>query len=92
MCRDSTWPESCKHSRKSARSSPLSTLGLSITCLPPWWDVFMRVPEAVAPAFKRFLRALLSSVCVSRPPQCFDLESYLQLNCERGTWRCPVCK
>lgn len=26
------------------------------------------------------------------PPQCFDLESYLQLNCERGTWRCPVCK
>ena len=34
------------------------------------------------------------SVClsVSRPLQCFDLESYLQLNCERGTWRCPVCK
>lgn len=26
------------------------------------------------------------------PFQCFDLESYLQLNCERGTWRCPVCK
>ncbi|NXA55575.1 ZMIZ2 protein, partial [Nothocercus julius] len=25
------------------------------------------------------------------PLQCFDLESYLQLNCERGTWRCPVC-
>uniref|UniRef100_A0A4W5LG60 SP-RING-type domain-containing protein n=1 Tax=Hucho hucho TaxID=62062 RepID=A0A4W5LG60_9TELE len=24
--------------------------------------------------------------------QCFDLEWYLQLNCERGTWRCPVCK
>uniref|UniRef100_A0A3P9PPP0 Zinc finger, MIZ-type containing 1a n=1 Tax=Poecilia reticulata TaxID=8081 RepID=A0A3P9PPP0_POERE len=24
--------------------------------------------------------------------QCFDLESYLQLNCERGTWRCPVLK
>ncbi|XP_054030988.1 zinc finger MIZ domain-containing protein 2 isoform X2 [Dryobates pubescens] len=23
--------------------------------------------------------------------QCFDLDSYLQLNCERGTWRCPVC-
>lgn len=32
---------------------------------------------------------------ISPPPlllQCFDLESYLQLNCERGTWRCPVCK
>lgn len=24
--------------------------------------------------------------------QCFDLESYLQINCERGSWRCPVCK
>jgi len=24
--------------------------------------------------------------------QCFDLDSYLQLNCERGLWRCPVCK
>ncbi|XP_056628097.1 zinc finger MIZ domain-containing protein 1-like [Triplophysa dalaica] len=23
--------------------------------------------------------------------QCFDLESYLELNSERGTWRCPVC-
>ncbi|XP_037072116.1 zinc finger MIZ domain-containing protein 1-like [Pollicipes pollicipes] len=23
--------------------------------------------------------------------QCFDLESYLQMNCERGAWRCPVC-
>jgi hypothetical protein len=23
--------------------------------------------------------------------QCFDLESYLQMNCERGSWRCPVC-
>ncbi|XP_034027269.1 zinc finger MIZ domain-containing protein 2-like isoform X3 [Thalassophryne amazonica] len=26
-----------------------------------------------------------------RHVQCFDLESYLQLNCERGMWRCPVC-
>lgn len=24
--------------------------------------------------------------------QCFDLQSYLQMNSERGTWRCPVCK
>ncbi|XP_070495304.1 zinc finger MIZ domain-containing protein 2 isoform X1 [Chironomus tepperi] len=23
--------------------------------------------------------------------QCFDLEAYLQINCERGNWRCPVC-
>uniref|UniRef100_A0A1Q3EXH8 Putative zn-finger transcription factor n=1 Tax=Culex tarsalis TaxID=7177 RepID=A0A1Q3EXH8_CULTA len=23
--------------------------------------------------------------------QCFDLEAYLALNCERGNWRCPVC-
>ena len=23
--------------------------------------------------------------------QCFDLEAYLQMNCERGMWKCPVC-
>jgi len=23
--------------------------------------------------------------------QCFDLESYLKLNCEKGLWKCPVC-
>ena len=80
--------------QKIGNITPPSTpaLGLSITCLRPWWDIFMRVPEAVQVACKWFLRALGSSVFVSRPLQCFDLESYLQLNCERGTWRCPVCK
>lgn len=24
--------------------------------------------------------------------QCFDLENYLMLNCERGSWRCPECE
>ncbi|RUS85309.1 hypothetical protein EGW08_006910, partial [Elysia chlorotica] len=24
--------------------------------------------------------------------QCFDLESYLKLNCDKGVWKCPVCK
>ena len=24
--------------------------------------------------------------------QCFDLESYLRLNVEKGNWKCPVCK
>ena len=24
--------------------------------------------------------------------QCWDLESYLKLNCEKGLWKCPVCK
>ena len=23
---------------------------------------------------------------------CFDLESYLKLNVERGLWKCPVCR
>ncbi|XP_005112445.2 zinc finger MIZ domain-containing protein 1 [Aplysia californica] len=23
--------------------------------------------------------------------QCFDLQSYLQLNCDKGLWKCPVC-
>lgn len=65
-------------------------------CLPPWWEVFIRVSEAVVISSRWFLTVLISSVCLSihvcRPLQCFDLESYLQLNCERGTWRCPVCK
>ena len=27
-----------------------------------------------------------------RHTQCWDLESYLKLNCEKGLWKCPVCK
>ncbi|XP_009697027.1 PREDICTED: zinc finger MIZ domain-containing protein 2-like, partial [Cariama cristata] len=27
----------------------------------------------------------------ARGHDCRHMESYLQLNCERGTWRCPVC-
>ena len=23
--------------------------------------------------------------------QCFDLESYLKLNVDKGSWKCPVC-
>lgn len=23
--------------------------------------------------------------------QCFDIESYLQMNCDRSAWKCPVC-
>lgn len=38
------------------------------------------------------LGAPVGASSVPSVPQCFDLESYLQLNCERGTWRCPVCK
>jgi hypothetical protein len=33
--------------------------------------------------------ALSTRVCCVL--QCFDLESYLQMNSERGTWRCPLC-
>ena len=24
--------------------------------------------------------------------QCFDLESYLKFNVDKGNWKCPVCK
>jgi len=24
--------------------------------------------------------------------QCFDLETYLRLNAERGLWTCPICE
>lgn len=23
--------------------------------------------------------------------QCFDLESYLQMNADKNTWKCPIC-
>lgn len=39
--------------------------------------------------FKRITLPARGHDC--KHPQCFDLESYLQLNCERGAWRCPVC-
>ncbi|CAG0920061.1 unnamed protein product [Notodromas monacha] len=39
--------------------------------------------------FKRISLPARGSDC--KHIQCFDLESYLQMNCERGSWRCPVC-
>jgi len=40
--------------------------------------------------FRRITLPARGNEC--RHIQCFDLESYLQLNAERGLWRCPVCK
>ena len=40
--------------------------------------------------FKRIMLPARGHECKHIP--CFDLESYLQMNCERGAWRCPVCK
>lgn len=40
--------------------------------------------------FRRITLPARGSEC--RHIQCFDLESYLQLNAERGMWKCPVCK
>lgn len=39
--------------------------------------------------FKRI--ALPARGCECKHIPCFDLESYLVMNAERGTWRCPVC-
>lgn len=49
--------------------------------------IFLKCPIA---QFKRIGLPARGHEC--KHIQCFDLESYLQLNCERGTWRCPVCK
>lgn len=40
--------------------------------------------------FKRIVLPTRGTDC--KHLQCFDLETYLQVNSERGTWRCPVCK
>ena len=40
--------------------------------------------------FKRIILPARGQDC--KHIQCFDLESYLQMNSERGSWRCPVCK
>ena len=40
--------------------------------------------------FKRISLPARGHEC--RHIQCFDLESYLKLNCEKGLWKCPVCK
>ncbi|XP_032666502.1 zinc finger MIZ domain-containing protein 1-like [Odontomachus brunneus] len=39
--------------------------------------------------FKRIIQPARGKYCMH--VQCFDLESYLQLNCERDSWKCPVC-
>ncbi|KAI1293841.1 Zinc finger MIZ domain-containing protein 1 [Halotydeus destructor] len=39
--------------------------------------------------YKRICLPARGSECKHIP--CFDLESYLVMNAERGTWRCPVC-
>lgn len=76
--------------REMATHNPAAPVSPS-TPLCPLWETFMRVPEAVALTFSASSH-LSACLPVSWPLQCFDLESYLQLNCERGTWRCPVCK
>ena len=40
--------------------------------------------------FKRICVPARGHEC--RHTQCWDLESYLKLNCEKGLWKCPVCK
>uniref|UniRef100_A0A182MRW5 SP-RING-type domain-containing protein n=1 Tax=Anopheles culicifacies TaxID=139723 RepID=A0A182MRW5_9DIPT len=55
--------------------------------------------EASATSAKVSLKCTVTSKRITLPArghdckhiQCFDLEAYLALNCERGNWRCPVC-
>lgn len=48
-----------------------------------------KVPLKCPLTFKRITLPARGAEC--RHIQCFDLEAYLQLNCERTTWKCPVC-
>ncbi|KMQ95744.1 zinc finger miz domain-containing protein 1 [Lasius niger] len=50
---------------------------------------YLQVPLKCPITFKRITLPARGHEC--KHIQCFDLESYLQLNCERGSWRCPVC-
>ncbi|XP_029158150.1 zinc finger MIZ domain-containing protein 1 isoform X4 [Nylanderia fulva] len=50
---------------------------------------YVQVPLKCPITFKRITLPARGHEC--KHIQCFDLESYLQLNCERGSWRCPVC-
>uniref|UniRef100_A0A6E8VSI4 SP-RING-type domain-containing protein n=1 Tax=Anopheles coluzzii TaxID=1518534 RepID=A0A6E8VSI4_ANOCL len=55
--------------------------------------------DASATSAKVSLKCTLTTKRITLPArghdckhiQCFDLEAYLALNCERGNWRCPVC-
>lgn len=53
--------------------------------LSSWLQVSLKCPIT----FKRITLPARGHDC--KHVQCFDLESYLQLNCDRGSWRCPVC-
>jgi len=56
-------------------------------------------PSDPSSAVKISLRCPISARRISLPArgqeckhlQCFDLESYLRLNGDRGSWKCPVC-
>lgn len=48
-----------------------------------------RVPLKCPLTLKRITLPARGAEC--RHIQCFDLEAYLQLNCERTNWKCPVC-
>ena len=52
----------------------------------PHLQVSLRCPLT----FKRISLPARGHDC--RHIQCWDLEAYLKLNCEKGLWKCPVCK
>ncbi|CAI8038488.1 Zinc finger MIZ domain-containing protein 2 [Geodia barretti] len=49
----------------------------------------VRVSLKCPVTFKRIQLPARGAEC--KHIQCFDLEAYLKMNCERCTWRCPVC-
>lgn len=64
----------------AGEDGPLSTAG------PTTLNISLKCPIT----FKRISLPARGHEC--RHLTCFDLDSYLQMNCERGNWRCPLCK
>lgn len=49
----------------------------------------IRAPLRCPITYRRICIPARGSECLHL--QCFDIESYLQMNCDRSAWKCPVC-
>ncbi|KAJ8248575.1 hypothetical protein GJAV_G00243460 [Gymnothorax javanicus] len=75
--------------KRNFSSSAFSSAGVGLSGEEGEEQTALRVSLKCPVSFRRIRLPSRGHDC--RHVQCFDLETYLQLNCERGTWRCPVC-
>ena len=74
----------------SRQDQPLNPVGEDAGPLSAGGPTTLNVSLKCPITFKRISLPARGHEC--RHLTCFDLESYLQMNCERGNWRCPLCK